>query len=86
MFLRTTQVYPVGEDILVRFNLPGVAHPFKTVGRVMWSSSVDTSQGLPAGMGIQFLDLEGQEQGVVEQYVVELLLDRVLTDETEGKE
>jgi uncharacterized protein (TIGR02266 family) len=86
MFLRTTQVYPVGEDILVRFNLPGVAHPFKTVGRVMWSSSVDTSQGLPAGMGIQFLDLEGQEQSVVEQYVVELLLDRVLTDETEGKE
>ncbi|HEX7629871.1 MAG TPA: response regulator [Candidatus Methylomirabilis sp.] len=86
MFLRTAQVYPVGEDILVRFNLPGVAHPFKTIGRVMWSSSVDTSQGLPAGMGIQFLDLEGQEQGVVEQYVVELLLDRVLTDETEGKE
>jgi uncharacterized protein (TIGR02266 family) len=86
IFLRTTQVYPVGEDILVRFNLPGVAHPFKAIGRVVWSSAVDTSQGLPAGMGVHFLDMEGQEQGIVEQYVVELLLDRVLTDKAEGKE
>ena len=59
--------------------------PFKTVGRVMWSSPTDTPQGLPAGMGIQFLDLEGQEQEVIEQYVVELLLDRVLTEEPNGK-
>jgi uncharacterized protein (TIGR02266 family) len=86
MFLRTPQVYPVGEDILVRFNLPGVAHPFKTVGRVVWSSPTDTSEGMPAGMGIQFLDLEGQEQGLVEQYVVELLLDRILTNEPEAKD
>jgi len=32
-------------------------------------------------MGIQFVDLLGQEQGVIEQYVVELLLDRMLTPE-----
>lgn len=35
-------------------------------------------------MGIQFLDLEGQGQGVIEQYVVELLLDRVLADQGEN--
>ncbi len=86
MFVRTSQVYPVGEDILLRFNLPGVARPFKAVGRVMWSSPTDTPQGLPAGMGIQFVDLDGQEQGMIEQYVVELLLDRTLTNEAEGKE
>ena len=86
MFLRTSQVYPVGEDILVRFNLPGLAHPFKTVARVVWSSPTDTPQGLPAGMGVQFLDLETQEQGAVEQYVVELLLDRVLRSEAEKKD
>ena len=33
----------------------------------------------------QFLDLEGQEQGVIEQYVVELLLDRVLADQAENE-
>jgi uncharacterized protein (TIGR02266 family) len=84
MFLRTGQVYPVGEEVLVRFSLPGVARPFKAVGRVTWSSPTDTPQGLPAGMGIQFLDLEGQGQGVIEQYVVELLLDRVLADQGEN--
>jgi uncharacterized protein (TIGR02266 family) len=85
MFVRTTQVYPVGEEVLVRFGLPGVGRPFKLTGKVMWSSPTDTPQGLPAGMGIQFVDLEGQEQGMIEQYVVELLLDRVLASEEEDK-
>jgi uncharacterized protein (TIGR02266 family) len=86
MFVRTNQVYPVGEDVLLRFSLPGVARPFKALGRIMWSSATDTPQGLPAGMGIQFTDLVGQEQGIIEQYVVELLLDRVLaTDPPEPK-
>jgi uncharacterized protein (TIGR02266 family) len=83
LFLRTAKVYPVGDDILLRFHLPGVAHAFKVVGHVVWSSPTDTPQGLPAGMGVQFADLEAQEQAVAEQYVIELLLDRVLTDEEE---
>jgi type IV pilus assembly protein PilZ len=83
IFLRTGQVYPVGEEVLLRFNLPGVARPFKTVGRVTWSSPTDTPQGLPAGMGVQFLDLDGPGQAVIEQYVVELLLDRVLKEHEE---
>lgn len=84
MFLRTSQVYPVGEDVVVRFNLPGVARPFKAVGRVTWSSPTDTPQGLPAGMGVQFLDLDSQGQGVIEQFVVELLLDRILANQKDS--
>ncbi len=85
MFVRTNQVYPVGEELVVRFSLPGVGRPFRTVGRVTWSSPTDTPQGLPAGMGVQFVDLEGQEQSVIEQYVIELLLDRVLAADGEDK-
>ncbi len=81
IFLCTTQAFPVGEEILVRFKLPGVAHPFKVVGRVVWSSPTDTPQGFPAGMGIQFLDLTPEEQGTIERYVVEMFLDRALTEE-----
>ena len=86
MFLRTTEVYPVGEDILVRFNLPGIAHPFKAIGRVLWSSATDTPQGLPAGMGVQFADLEASEQVAIEEFVVERLLDTALRDEAEEKD
>jgi uncharacterized protein (TIGR02266 family) len=86
VFLRTTQVFPVGEDVLVRFNLPGIAHPFKAIGRVVWSSATDTPQGLPAGMGVQFSDLEASEQVTVEEFVVEKLLDKALTEEAEEKD
>jgi len=86
MFLKTTQVYPVGEDILVRFNLSGIAHPFKAIGRVLWSSATDTPQGLPAGMGVQFTDLEASEQVAIEEFVVELLLDKAMSEESEEKE
>ncbi len=86
MFVRTAQVYPVGEEIVVRFGLPGLGRSFKVVGRVTWSSPADGPQGLPAGMGVQFLDLEGHEQSVIEQYVVELLLDRLLTGEGDAKQ
>jgi uncharacterized protein (TIGR02266 family) len=83
IFVRTTQVLPMGQDILVRFSLPGVAHPFKAAGRVIWSSPTDTPQGYPAGMGIQFTDLAAEEQGTIEQYVVEMLLDQALAEEAE---
>jgi uncharacterized protein (TIGR02266 family) len=83
IFVRTTQVLPMGQDILVRFSLPGVAHPFKAAGRVIWSSPTDTPQGYPAGMGIQFTDLAVEEQGTIEQYVVEMLLDQALAEEAE---
>jgi uncharacterized protein (TIGR02266 family) len=85
MFLRTDQVYPVGEEIVLRFSLPGVSPSFTTVGRVIWSSPTDTPQGFPAGMGVQFVDLESQEQGVIEQYVVDLLLNRALTGDGDAK-
>jgi uncharacterized protein (TIGR02266 family) len=81
MFLCTSEVFPVGEDLALRFDLPGIAHSFKLTGRVIWSSATETPQGLPAGMGVQFLDLEGSRQGLIEQYVIELLLDRVLGED-----
>ncbi|MEK6717072.1 MAG: response regulator [candidate division NC10 bacterium] len=84
IFLRTSEVFPVGEDLLLRFKLPGVAHPFRTAGRVVWSSPTDTPKGLPAGMGIQFLDLSEEERGTLERFIVELLLDRSQVEEAEG--
>ena len=85
MFIRTAAPYPIGEEIVVRFQLPGVAQPFKAVGRVTWSSPVDTPQGVPAGMGVSFSDLAEIEQRTIEQYVVELVLDRVLKDDADAK-
>ncbi len=84
IFLCTKQISPVGEEILVRFTLPGVEHPFKIVGRVVWSSPTDTPQGFPAGMGVQFLDLAAEEQATIERYLVEMFLDRALGEKPGG--
>jgi len=82
IFVRTTQVLPSGQTLLVRFTLPGVDHTFKAVGRVIWSSATD-AEGYPAGMGVQFLDMSEDEQAAIEQYIVETMLDRALAMEPE---
>ncbi len=81
IFVRTAQVLPVGQDVLVRFALPRGAGAFKAAGRVIWSSPTDTPEGYPAGIGIQFLDLTAEEQAAIEGYIVSALLDRALTGE-----
>ncbi|MFI5339926.1 MAG: PilZ domain-containing protein [Candidatus Methylomirabilales bacterium] len=83
VFVRTTQSLSVGQDILVRFMLPGVGHAFKVMGRVVWSSPTDTAKGYPAGMGIQFVGLSPEEQGFIEGHLVDTLLDRALAREPE---
>ena len=80
VFLRTTQVFPVGEDLVLQFRLPGPASAFRLLGRVVWSSSVDTPQGLPAGMGVQFLEVTGEEQRSIDRCIVLANLERAVQD------
>jgi len=80
VFLRTSQVFPVGEDLVLQFKLPGLSSAFRLLGRVVWSSSVDTPQGLPAGMGVQFLEVTGEEQRSIDRCIVLAILERAVQD------
>jgi len=80
VFLRTPQVFPVGEDLVLQFKLPGLASAFRLLGRVVWSSAVDTTQGLPAGMGVQFLEVTGEEQRSIDRSIVLAILERAVRD------
>ncbi len=82
IFVQTTEVLPAGQLLLVRFTLPGVDHAFKAVGRVVWNSATHT-EGHPAGMGIQLLDMSNDEQTAIEHYIVDTMLDRALATEPE---
>lgn len=84
IFVRTAQVLPVGQEVVVRFALPGGSGAFKATGRVIWSSPTDTPEGYPAGIGIQFLDLTAEEQAAIEGYIVNAILDRALTGEPDA--
>ncbi|HSB79347.1 MAG TPA: hypothetical protein VLM91_11185 [Candidatus Methylomirabilis sp.] len=52
------------------------------MGRVIWSSSGDTPQGLPAEMEVQFLDRDTAGEILSVWPVVAQLLDRPLLEES----
>jgi uncharacterized protein (TIGR02266 family) len=81
IFVRTAEVLPAEQPLQVRFALPGLDHTFEAAGRVVWSSPTDSAEGHPAGMGIQFLDMSEDEQAAMEQYIVDMTLDRALAGE-----
>ncbi len=57
LFVATEAPYDVGERIELSLSLMG-AESAMLVGVVRWVRPGGTSGGLPAGMGIQFVDLE----------------------------
>jgi hypothetical protein len=65
---------------MLRFELPGLdlGVAVRVVGRVCW---VRTEEDGPAGMGIQFVEIEASDRRTIEQYVVGLL---PADDELEG--
>jgi len=82
IFVRTDQVLPTGQSLLVRFTLPGVDHTFKAVGQVIWSSPNEMG-GHPAGMGVEFLDMAEDEQAAILQYIVDTMVAQALAAEPE---
>jgi len=60
LFLETLKPLAPGEELELKFFLPGHVNPTCCRGRVAWVNSDDspTEPSLPAGMGIEFLDLE----------------------------
>jgi uncharacterized protein (TIGR02266 family) len=53
LFIETPDPCPVDTMVQRKFRLPGVEEPIRTSGRVVW-----IGQGEPAGMGIEFEDLD----------------------------
>jgi len=58
LFLETTDLFPVGTELTVRFSIPGAEIQIETVARVMWVRRKTSEDGLPPGLGLQFDRLE----------------------------
>lgn len=64
MFIKSTNIYPVGSKLTIELILPG-EKPVKITGIVRWSKKVPPAMihlVRKAGMGIKFIDIESGEE------------------------
>src|SRR5687768_13124616 len=68
IFIRTPQPLPMGKEIHLTVVVPGGNALIEAKGKVTWvRPTPDPKTGEPAGMGIQFTELAGDSENVLEQ-------------------
>jgi uncharacterized protein (TIGR02266 family) len=70
IFIHTTKDLPVGSILDLEFSLPESDQVINTKGKVMWVRPQDMStEKIPPGMGIQFIDMNPNDKQLLKQYV-----------------
>ena len=67
MFVETENAPPVGSQVSMEFELPGLAGPIEIGAQVVWTRGALESG--PSGMGLQFCDVERQLEEAIAAYV-----------------
>ncbi len=60
LFIPTNRPHQFGDEVFVMLNLPENVETMPVVGHVVWITPEGASGNRPAGIGIQFLELEGK--------------------------
>jgi uncharacterized protein (TIGR02266 family) len=58
VFVQSADSLPVGKHVTLEIQIPGELAPWSAVGRVVWTRRHDEGGGLPAGLGIAFIDVD----------------------------
>jgi uncharacterized protein (TIGR02266 family) len=70
LFVKMGKVLPVDTLLNVRFSLPNSDHVIHTTGKVVWTRSKDkSSDKIPPGMGIQFMDIDPEDEKLLKKYI-----------------
>jgi len=70
LFIKTTKSLPVGTLSDLEFTLPGSNQVIRTTGKVAWTRSKDMStEKMPPGMGIQFIDMNPEDKRLLQNYM-----------------
>jgi len=73
LFVRTTEHYELGADILLQVSLPDSLESSEIKGRICWLTPVGVQNGTPAGIGINFVDDPDQIRHQIEKAIARLL-------------
>lgn len=77
VFIRTAVPLDVGEQVVLRFELPGREAPLRIIGRVAWANP-DPSKWGGMGMGIQFLDLTTVDREAIERHLAQMIATQII--------
>ncbi|MDD2582416.1 MAG: response regulator [Desulfuromonadaceae bacterium] len=71
MFIETDDLLPVGSPLNIEFILPKDGRVIKCSGRVSWLNAPDAiiKQDLPAGMGLQFINLSLDDMDSLRNFI-----------------
>jgi len=74
VFVERPSPLPVGEELEVRFALPGNAIPLSARCRVAWWHAPDAplaSKALPAGLGLEFVSIDARDRERLRELLLE---------------
>lgn len=61
MFINTTRPISPKSEILLTFTFPGQENPFWVKARVVWTNPLSNENYFPAGMGVQFQEMDPRD-------------------------
>jgi len=72
MFIQTPTPFEMGEQVLLRFQLPGRSDWITVVGQVVWrNATASHGKAEEVGMMIQFAEMDAEEQAAIEASLVQ---------------
>ncbi len=74
IFIESEEILPADTKLYVEFTLPVYEKPIRCTSRVAWTNEPANpkASAMPAGMGLQFLDLPLQDVHVIRNFIDEI--------------
>ena len=73
LFVKTQKVLPVDTLLNLELTLPKADRALRTTGKVIWTRAENmSSEKMPAGMGIQFVDIDPEDERILKNYMAAL--------------
>jgi uncharacterized protein (TIGR02266 family) len=82
-FIRTPTPLEMGEQLALRFRVPGSELPLNLVGQVVWRNA-DPGKPGGVGMGIRFVEMTAHDREAIERHVAEAIAAQVSGAEEES--
>jgi Tfp pilus assembly protein PilZ len=74
VFIERSAPLPIGDEVVVRFPIPGNEIPIVARCRIAWwhpSGAPLATRSLPAGIGVEFLEISDADRGRIRAHVVD---------------